>query len=175
MSLSKKLFLAISLNILANILVWVVGEKAVMDLFTVKEEMKVTGQATRNIMLADMMHDALRADVLNALYASGEPTSGISKETIRQELNDHSNTFESAIKENESLPLSDAAKQRLSAVKPKLEDYKNKASEIIELSYTSRSDAINMMPEFVETFDALATEMEATADALSADAEISRR
>ena len=50
----------------------------------------------RNHMSADMMHDALRADVLSAL-ASDDPSMGVSLDQVKAELGEHQAEFRRAI------------------------------------------------------------------------------
>ena len=50
----------------------------------------------RNHMTADMMHDAVRSDVLAVLLAQ-EPGSGIDREKAASDLKEHANTLKKAI------------------------------------------------------------------------------
>lgn len=68
----------------------------------------VSGEVLRNHMQADMMHDALRADVFAALL-SADPKNGVALNDVRAALSEHRATFEKAITDNTALATDPAS------------------------------------------------------------------
>src|SRR5262245_60446233 len=64
------------------------------------EEVQKLNTALRNHMEGDMMHDALRADVLNALLTAARKDGDGEKE-VRADLADHAKNFREHVAENE--------------------------------------------------------------------------
>ncbi|MGY2367173.1 methyl-accepting chemotaxis protein, partial [Pseudomonas azotoformans] len=76
----------------------------------------------RNHMEADMMHDALRADVLSAMLVGlGKSTS--SKAEVNSSLQEHAEHFRQVLADNLKLPLDDALKASLEKIRPSLDNY----------------------------------------------------
>src|SRR5919106_5180406 len=89
----------------------------------------VTSLALRNHLESDMMHDALRGDVLTALRAARDAN----KEDMAQakaDLAEHSQNFRERIAGNKGLPLSDEVRAAISEVEPKLDTYISSAEAL---------------------------------------------
>ncbi|TPW05897.1 MAG: methyl-accepting chemotaxis protein [bacterium] len=56
----------------------------------------------RNHMHADMMHDALRSDVVSVLLAAAEGQTDVMAQS-RKDLSEHSTSFREAVRDNEEL------------------------------------------------------------------------
>ena len=110
-------------------------------------------EALHNHMEGDMMHDALRADVLNVIYLSGR---GASLEEAKKESDEHVSTFRSAFEKNSKLTLNPKIKGLLADARPKLEAYIDFAHKLVNLASTDRPSVIKQMPEFAKTFGVLA-------------------
>jgi methyl-accepting chemotaxis protein len=101
-SIQQKIVFA-SIGILA-----LAGSSAVIGLWSAStlaynaERIAGSGQILRNHMQADMMHDALRADVIASLLAS-DPSAGISLSGVKQDLSEHVASFRDMIAENKRL------------------------------------------------------------------------
>lgn len=76
----------------------------------------VSSAALKNQMHADMMHDALRADVLAALLAGQKPEAERTEDAKRivDDLKEHAGLFREGLAENERLPLNDVLKKKYS-------------------------------------------------------------
>lgn len=83
------------------------------------EEVAASGQALGNFLLGDMMHDALKGDVLTALLVSAGENIG-DKKTILKDMGENAGTFRKSIADNEKLPLSPEIIQAIAKVKPAL-------------------------------------------------------
>lgn len=117
------------------------------------------GQALGNFLLGDMMHDALKGDVLSALLVAGGDNI-TDKDTILADFKEHSDLFKQTLKDNEALPLSAEIVAAIAKVKPVLDGYIATSAALVELSFSDRKAAIAQMPDFVAAFDKLATDNE---------------
>jgi methyl-accepting chemotaxis protein len=135
----------------------------------------------RQHMEADMMHDALRADVFSALLASN-PANGVSMDQVRADLKEHAADFRQSIAANEKLATDPATRQALEGVKGSLEVYIAGAEHIVDLAGGDVTQAQAAMPGFLAQFTELegamakATEtIEARAQSTAANAKASSK
>ena len=73
------------------------------------QDANVSSAVLRNHMEADMMHDALRADVLSSQLA-GDASSGIAVDDVRKDLATHTQIFRKAIADNDVLATDPASR-----------------------------------------------------------------
>jgi methyl-accepting chemotaxis protein len=85
------------------------------------DENQLSISALRNHLEGDMMHDALRADVLAAFYIN--PADSAAVEQLRNDLREHSEWFTRALNDNAKLPLNEATRQAISQSQPALKAY----------------------------------------------------
>ncbi|MBB4239191.1 methyl-accepting chemotaxis protein [Rhizobium esperanzae] len=134
-----------------------------------------SAQILRNHMQADMMHDALRADVLAALLASN-PAAGIDPGAVKADLAEHKTSFREMIDANRALATDEKTKAILAGIEPALIAYVESATKIIDLAGQDPAAALKALPEFMAQFSALETGMEETGDQITATSdEISKR
>ncbi len=119
----------------------------------------ILAHATRNQGSADMMHDALRGDVYRALHAARiEP---MLRPHIEEDLNDHMAQLRRDIESNKSLALSAEIRSALADVEAPLTAYAKSASSLVEMAFESTREAEQeLLPDFVQKFDALEEAME---------------
>ncbi|MFT4181381.1 MAG: methyl-accepting chemotaxis protein [Rhizobium sp.] len=122
-----------------------------------------SAQVLRNHMQADMMHDALRADVLAALLASN-PAAGIAFDSVKADLSEHEGSFREMIAANRSLATDPAIQKVLAGVEPPLLTYMQSATKIIDQAEKDPSGAMKSLPDFMQQFSALETAMEEAGD-----------
>ncbi|MDB5455105.1 MAG: methyl-accepting chemotaxis sensory transducer, partial [Caulobacter sp.] len=96
------------------------------------DDANVSAAVLRNHMEADMMHDALRADVLSSLLA-GDTNSGISVDEVRKDLKSHAETFRKAIADNDALARDPTSRAALEQVKAPLDVYIRSAESMVAL------------------------------------------
>lgn len=123
-------------------------------------------QAVRNQMQADMMHDALRADVLTALYYAGQPTGAESLNETKKEVAEHAASLRKAFSENQALPLPAHLQDAFQKIQPALDHYAQQAEHLVGLSGTNVEQARQQLAAFMQEFAALETSMEETGDAI---------
>lgn len=115
--------------------------------------------AVLNQKQADMMHDALRADVLFAIV-TGPNGSAKDRQTVMSDLADHVASFETAIAQLQALPLPPPIRDKVDDVVPLLDAYVASAQEIAGLALTSASAARARLPDFMIAFSDLEASME---------------
>ena len=116
--------------------------------------------AVLNQKQADMMHDALRADVLFAIV-TGPNGPAKDRQSVTSDLADHVASFETAIAQLQALPLPPPIRDQVAQVVPLLDDYVASAQEIVRLALTSTTAGRASLPEFMIAFSELEASMEA--------------
>jgi methyl-accepting chemotaxis protein len=126
--------------------------------------------ALRHQVEADMMHDALRADVLAAIVAT-EADKAENEQQIRGDLAKHIENFREQIAANRALPLPDDVRKALSDVEAPLAAYMEGADATVRRAFADRRAALAELPKFYAAFGRLETTMEAVSDKIEAAAE----
>jgi len=112
---------------------------------------------------SDMMHDALRGDVLSALRA-GQVGSADDQQAVRDDLKDHAETIRDRVSLNNALPLPKSISDALTEVGPALTSYIESAEQIVGLALSKSPEAEAQLPAFYEAFGVLEDRMEAVSD-----------
>lgn len=110
-----------------------------------------TGKALRNHQDADMMHDAIRADVLAALLADSKDTLA----GVKKDLADHAQTLAARVEDNRKAGLSAEVAATLGRIGPALDDYRRSAATLVDVASTDRAAAQDGLPKFLEKFEVL--------------------
>ena len=168
--LSKKLFLLGAAGILATVVTAACAYVGVTQLDTALLDAGTIQDAMRSHLEADMMHDALRSDVLASLLA-GSPAEA---ESVRKDLAEHSDWFRKALAGNRQLNLPPAVLGALNQVGPDLEAYIAAAQSIVSTAAQNREQAQAKMPEFQKVFSNLEERMEKASDLIAAEGKQSR-
>jgi methyl-accepting chemotaxis protein len=117
----------------------------------------------------DMMHDAIRADVLGALV--GAEGGGESRERIDADLREHTALIASSMDENHKLRLEREIGDAVTRARPALDAYVTAAREITALAFQDRGAALARVPAFEESFARLETDLGALSDLIQAHAD----
>jgi methyl-accepting chemotaxis protein len=119
---------------------------------------------------ADMMHDAIRGDVLLALLsATKNDAAGLAE--AQKDLQEHSENFAKNISEMQSLPISSEVKALAQKTAPLVKNYTDSAVAVQKLALTDATAAEAAVPEFQKAFKALEDAMAAQGDAIAKDVE----
>ena len=157
-------------GLLAAVLVGATGLRNVTQLATAFDNSINMGLALQKSQEADMMHDAIRGDVLMALLsAQTKDTGGLAE--AQKDLVEHSQTFTKAIASMQALPLSDEAKLVVSKVGPALNGYVESAAQVQKLAATDAALAQAAVPNFQKAFKVLEDAMELQSKAIEKDVE----
>lgn len=166
LSVGKKLFALGSIGVTAALAIGAAGAWGVGRISSSLRGNLTMATALRNHLEADMMHDALRADVLASLVAANAAEH---KQTA-DDLAEHSEWFRQAITANAALDVPSDVKRELDSVRPALEEYLNAAEKAVAMATTDRESARANLPTFLEAFSSLETRMEQLSDKLESAA-----
>lgn len=162
-TIGKKLLCLSGIGILALGVVGTTGYRSVSRLADGMQTMVTTSTALRNHLEADMMHDAIRGDVLAALLAKPEE-----KIDVEKELAEHGDWFRKTLAENDALSLDPEVKRALGEVRPTFEAYVKQAEETVMLAFQDREAALRQFPSFIEAFKELEEKNEKVSDLITA-------
>ncbi len=126
------------------------------------------GLALQKSQEADMMHDAIRGDVLLALL-SGQTNDAAGLAEAQKDLLEHAATFVKAEEEMQALPISDTAKAITARVKPALKAYVESATAVQKLAATDAPAALAAVPGFQKAFKDLEDAMAEQSGAIEQD------
>ena len=113
----------------------------------------------RNHLISDMMHDALRADVLSALRAA-DPATGVSFDEVRADVSEHTTAFRDAVARNKTLATDPAARAALEALEAPLAKYIASAESAVAAAQLSLEAGTAATPDFMAQFQVLEGRME---------------
>ena len=119
MTISKRVVMLASLGLAGAAALGIAGYGGSRNINTGIERMTMVSGALRHHMEADMMHDALRADVLAGLAAKDEQAHA----DVDNDLAEHVKNIREALTANASADLSDTARQALTDTMPTLDAY----------------------------------------------------
>lgn len=159
MNIRQKMIACGAISVLAATLLGGLGFWGQMRLAAALAENELSVSALRNHLEGDMMHDALRADVLAAFYIEPGDSSAVGQ--VRTDLDDHSQWFQRTLQDNAALPLSADIKQAIAQSQPALTDYIAQAKRIVELALADPASARAQMPAFDQAFEELEEKNEA--------------
>jgi methyl-accepting chemotaxis protein len=133
------------------------------------DELLQTTTATGQAADADMMHDAVRADVLQALLDEAASRSAAA------DLEDHSAALQEALAAVREGGLGDDVVAAVDAVGAEVDAYLSSAQQIVALAGTDRAAATAAYPQFLTAFTALETALPVVGDAVGAKAALAAR
>ncbi|MBC7951132.1 MAG: methyl-accepting chemotaxis protein [Rhodospirillaceae bacterium] len=116
--------------------------------------LSVAETTLRNHMQADMMHDALRGDMLSAMVTA-ETVGAQGRDEIMRDLHEHAEEFRTAISANRALVLPDELQRALASLDIPLSEYLTAIERNAELAFTDRPAALTAVPAVEEKFKAL--------------------
>ena len=127
------------------------------------QELDTVNTSVRAHMQADMMHDAIRADVFSALLVdAGQSFTKI--EDVRNDLAEHSQTFVESIALNKKLVTDPSTAESLANLDKPLEDYQLRAKAIIDEVAQKQKPGAEEVQKFIAEFKVLEKAMEEAGD-----------
>lgn len=126
-------------------------------------ELLAKSTALSNHQTADMMHDAIRGDVLSALLARDAEE----RKVVLSEFEEHAAEFRASIRANEELEIGDEVRRTLAAVETPLNEYLDRARSMIEASGKGSGRDSAEAVAFFESFSKLEGEMERVTDSIN--------
>lgn len=145
-----------------------VGLWAITSLTGALQTNEVAAASLRNHMMSDMMHDALRGDVLAAIQA-GSTNDAEGYQTAKDDLNEHIETFKEMFAANSILDLDEDVRRALNEVQDPLDAYIASAVPLVDLAGQDPKAALQDFPAFAIKFGDLEEVMEAAGDTIEAN------
>lgn len=171
MSLKSRLISLVIVNLLVLAAVVSASLFSLSQSKSTNQELIASLSALKNHLSGDMMHDALRGDALTALLRSlsKEDTFGTQSD-LDSAITEHVENFQSAIAQNDELPLSSEIKGVLAEVRAPLSEYIASAQNIVKEGSKSYEHGKASYPAFLEAFEHLEGAMEKISETIEADA-----
>jgi methyl-accepting chemotaxis protein len=151
LTISRKLVAFSGLALAFVLAVGATGYFAAGSLIAATQQVLREGVGLRNQMTADQAHDALRADVLAAMEL-GMRYEQEKQKAIQADLATHSDLFQTAMQQLELADMDDAQRVTLRDMRPDLDQYLARATEVVSLAFTDMPAAAQKMDAFTESF-----------------------
>ncbi len=135
------------------------------------ERSTITTQAVLHQMRADMMHDALRSDVLYAIQI-GPLGSQADRTAVMNDLGGHVGEFRESVASLEGLSLDPDVRASLEAVRPLMEAYLSSAKTTAAAAFSDAEQGKALFPAFMDKFKALETAMESLGVQIGAEGKV---
>lgn len=142
-----------------------ISNQAINDLEKSASTSKNIALVIQRHMEGDMMHDAMRGDVMSSLYAVSRGNRQ-EAENARRDLDEHYKNFSANIDANLNGELPPEIKEVLSGSKKSLDEYAMAARNVID-SGGSMESAASRLPRFNEKFSAMEKANEEISDKIS--------
>ena len=126
------------------------------------------GLALQSSQEADMMHDAIRGDVLIALKAAADQNAEGVQEA-QKDLAEHIQTFDAAMATLVGLPSSPEVKSLEQSAQPAIKAYTQSAKEVLKSAAANAAEAQLAVPAFQKAFKTLEDQMAALSDGIAKD------
>ncbi|MEZ5702735.1 MAG: methyl-accepting chemotaxis protein [Burkholderiaceae bacterium] len=147
------------------------GWWAVDRLSEASKDVSVISEALKQQQSADMMHDAIRGDMLAAVLAAAQGDLARAKE-VKAEEAEHSKTFRDALGALNALPLSAEIDAAVKAVAPKLDAYVSAANTSLGGAAKGEQPDAAALAAFQAQFEAVEASMGELSDLIAAQVEL---
>jgi methyl-accepting chemotaxis protein len=135
------------------------GYQAVQTLDVSMDAISANGSAMKDQLQADQAHDALRADVLAALLASGNKDAEQQRQASK-DTQEHSALFGKLLASMEAKTTDAELKNAMARVRPDADAYLKSAGDIVQLAATDGTAAQARFGSFMQDFRKLESSME---------------
>ncbi len=156
------------------ILLSAIGYSAIASLSNALSASTMVTTGVRNFMQGDMMHDALRADVLAALRL-GPAAAAADRDAAKKELAEHVAAFRDALAANRALPLPPGIVRAIAGIAPALEAYVAAAESVTEAAFRDPAQAEQRFGDFMKQFSDLEERQETVSDLMAEHAAASEQ
>jgi methyl-accepting chemotaxis protein len=167
MGFRQKLYAVAVLGLLSSLIVALVGMNGQNKLIDSSSRQTLISAALKNHMDVDMMHDAIRGDVLNTLLAvSKNDLQGVKQS--KSDLKDHTNRIRLSFNANNNLDIGQDAKLLLKNFEPAMDNYLDSAKSLIDAAENNPAMAQSLLPDFLKNFEELEDEGEKVSNKIEA-------
>jgi methyl-accepting chemotaxis protein len=172
MSIKLRLFMLIGTGALAILLVSLVSYLGNARMASAMTDNETSMTVLGNHLQADMMHDALRADVLSAMLV-GLGKSETTRQDVLDGLREHTTQFRKVLSDNLALPINNTLKGDIDKLKPSLDAYIGAAEQIVSLALDSPERAQQDLGTFSAAFTQLERQMSTLSDLIESNSKTS--
>ncbi|RTL32080.1 MAG: methyl-accepting chemotaxis protein [Burkholderiales bacterium] len=166
----------LGLGVLSALLSAAVGGTGWWGLNTLGRDMDesvMATHATQTATMGDMMHDALRGDVFQALmYVQMGDAAGMAQ--AQKDAKTHGDNFVARVHELQGMPLAADLKQKVDALAPVIERYAAAGQALTEQALHDGQGAQAQLPAFLALFKQLETEQDVVIEGIEAAAKATR-
>ena len=157
-TIRKRLLLANLATLAFVAIAGVIGLRAVHTLGVAMDAISTNGAAMKDQLQADMAHDALRGDVLNALLGSA---NGDSAQLVQagKDVAEHVALFRERLASMDQKTTDPALKKAMAAVRPDADAYLASAAQMVATAAADKDAAAAAYPRFTAHFEKLETSM----------------
>ncbi|PWB32533.1 methyl-accepting chemotaxis protein [Pseudomonas sp. SDI] len=173
MNIRTKIIASGLISLFAALLLGGIGLQGYATTATALSQNETSISAMRNHMEADMMHDAIRADVLAALLVSPADSQGA--EQVRKDFDEHAQWMRKVIQANADAALPAEIGSAIRALQPQVEAYIGTAQSVIDSALGSAQDSAALRSTFDAAFSALEVRNEALSTQIEDQAAQSRQ
>ena len=165
-TLKKKLYLILAGALVALLCVGGLGLRNVTQMIAAAEETNNITDVLRAQMQADMMHDAIRGDVLNAMRigADGKPSEA-DRKALEEDLSEHLASFQKQVQFVSDQNIAEV-NSLLQALQEDLSAFQRSASDTVKQSMLGKAEGLQAWPAFEARFKKLEDSMEQFGDAI---------
>jgi serine phosphatase RsbU (regulator of sigma subunit) len=167
----------VCLGLLGMLLTVLVTGTALASLAVLQEanrELEQVSRAQRLHQDADMMHDALRADVARAQQtAMGQP--GLEARVVRAETEAHAAQFRDDLRQLAVLELPSELDRTLDRLRPRQQLYITRAEQVVQAALDGDPSALEEQASYQEAFRRLAHAQAAVTETMAATAQRTER
>ena len=163
-SLRVRVLLPVALGCVAVVGVSLMASATQTRLTGGADELATSAIVIKNHLTGDMMHDALRADVLSVLLAVDDA----GRRAAARDVEEHAGVFLAVQDDNAALLTDPGLRRALDAARPDLVAYVEQARRVVATAGTRPAEGRAALPAFDAAFDALAESQEALSARLEA-------
>jgi methyl-accepting chemotaxis protein len=163
----KVSFLTCTAGLIITALVAVVYAQFTV-LTATREHLATTNQQLHNHQMADMMHDALHADVLSAVDASRRRDEA-GRDQALQTVKEHIAIMREHLDKNSALQMPPTVAAAQAEVAAPLETYLKEAEVLVGRAWTDLAAVETAQPHFLHTFEQLEDSLGAVGDLYEAE------
>jgi methyl-accepting chemotaxis protein len=164
MKFTHKLYSIAVAGVLVALVILLTAIYVANKLIYAADEQNTIGKMQQNHMEGDMMHDAIRGDVLGYLLAL-QKNDQDEMQTIGDEFKDHVDRFHSVIKDNLQISHNKKLTQKITDTESDLNEYAKSAAAILDYKTYDKEKIELLLDGFKEKFSAL----EVTGESVSED------
>jgi methyl-accepting chemotaxis protein len=163
LTIRKRLLLSTGTALAFLCTVGAFGYQAVQTLDGSMDAIAANGSAMKDQLQADQAHDALRADVLAALLASGSNNKE-QQQQASKDMQEHIAMFGKLLASMEAKTSDADLKTAMARVRPDADAYLKSAGDMVQLAATDAAAAQARFSSFMQDFRKLEASMEALSD-----------